>query len=119
MNGDSQVGKSSLIRHYMNKVTWEDLKPTIGADFSAKETLIGNHEVTLQIWDTSGQEKYQSLGSAYYRGADCFVLVYDVTNRRSFENLVKWRQVFLDHANLEDPSSFPFLAIGNKVDRAG
>ena len=79
--------------------------------------MIDNTIVTLQIWDTAGQEKFQSLGYAFYRGADCCCLVYDITNARSFENLTKWRQGFVEHASPNDPNNFPFLLVGNKLDR--
>ncbi len=92
-------------------------KPTIGADFSKKEVLIDGQNVTLQIWDTAGQEKFQSLGYAFYRGADCCCLCYDITSKNSFENLNKWKQGFIDNAGPEDVSTFPFILIGNKVDR--
>lgn len=79
--------------------------------------MIDNSVVTLQIWDTAGQEKFQSLGYAFYRGADCCALVYDITNQKSFENLTKWRDGFIEHAAPQDPNSFPFVLIGNKIDR--
>ena len=71
-----------------------------------------------QIWDTAGQERYQSLGVAFYRGAEACVLVYDITNARSFENLALWRQDFLVKANPKDPENFPFFVFGNKADKA-
>ena len=55
------------------------MKATIGADFMVKELELGNKSVTLQIWDTAGGERFQSLGRAFYRGADCCVLVYDAS----------------------------------------
>jgi Ras-related protein Rab-7A len=69
----------------------EAFKPTIGADFSNKEITVNGKIVTLQIWDTAGQERYQSLGTAFYRGADCCMLIYDITNLQSFENMQMWR----------------------------
>lgn len=95
-------------------------KPTIGADFSKKELQLDSRtKVTLQIWDTAGQEKFQSLGYAFYRGADCCCLCYDITNRRSFENLNRWREQFMINAapDEEDQVDFPILVMGNKVDR--
>jgi Ras-related protein Rab-7A len=68
------------------------------------------------IWDTAGQERFQSLGVAFYRGADCCVLVYDVNNLKSFENLENWKDEFLLQASPKDPQSFPFVVIGNKID---
>ena len=73
--------------------------------------------VTLQIWDTAGQERFQSLGRAFYRGAEACVLVYDITNFKSFENLNIWKSEFLLKAMPKDPSAVPFFVLGNKVDR--
>jgi Ras-related protein Rab-7A len=72
--------------------------------------------VILQIWDTAGQERFQSLSSAFYRGADCCCLVYDVTKEETFEALLNWKQIFMTKSAPNDPDSFPFLVIGNKVD---
>ena len=79
--------------------------------------MIDNTVVTLQIWDTAGQEKFQSLGYAFYRGADCCALVYDITNMKSFESLTRWRDGFIEHAGPDDPKTFPFVLLGNKLDR--
>ena len=86
-------------------------KATIGADFLTKEIQIDDRLVTMQvrssaramanifpraqIWDTAGQERFQSLGVAFYRGADCCVLVYDVTSANTFKSLDTWRSDFL------------------------
>lgn len=70
----------------------------------------------LQIWDTAGQERFQSLSSAFYRGADCCCLVYDVTKEDSFQALANWKQIFMQKSNPNDPETFPFVCIGNKVD---
>ena len=72
--------------------------------------------IPLQIWDTAGQERFQSLGVAFYRGADCCVLVFDVTNANSFKTLDSWRDEFLIQASPRDPENFPFVVLGNKVD---
>ena len=66
----------------------------------------------------AGQERFQSLGVAFYRGADCCVLVYDVTAPTTFKNLESWRDEFLIQASPRDPENFPFVVIGNKVDLA-
>ena len=78
--GDSSVGKTSLIQVFEHNKFSLAFKPTIGADFSNKEIIFEDRMITLQIWDTAGQERFQSLGSAFYRGADCCVLVYDISN---------------------------------------
>ncbi|GMM27644.1 Rab family GTPase [Martiniozyma asiatica (nom. inval.)] len=114
--GDTGVGKTSLMQQFINGKFSQQYKATIGADFLPKDMTIDDKKVTLQIWDTAGQERFQSLGVAFYRGSDCCVLVYDVTNPKSFENLENWRDEFLIQANIKDPDNFPFIVIGNKVD---
>ncbi len=115
--GDSGVGKTTLLQQYLNGKVTGNAKPTIGADFSKKEVMIDNQLVTLQIWDTAGQEKFQSLGYAFYRGADCCILVYDITTQKSFENLTKWKDGFIENAGPDDVKTFPFVVLGNKIDR--
>merc|ERR1719198_447774 len=115
--GDSGVGKTSLMNQYVNKRFSAQYKATIGADFLTKEVMIDDKLVTLQIWDTAGQERFQSLGVAFYRGADACILVYDITNHKSFNNLDSWREEFLGQASPSDPENFPFVVLGNKVDR--
>ncbi|ONH71617.1 putative Ras-related protein Rab7 [Pichia kudriavzevii] len=114
--GDTGVGKTSLMQRFINGKFSQQYKATIGADFLPKDMTIDDKNVTLQIWDTAGQERFQSLGVAFYRGSDCCVLVYDVTNAKSFENLQSWRDEFLIQANIRDPDNFPFVIIGNKID---
>lgn len=70
----------------------------------------------LQIWDTAGQERFQSLGVAFYRGADCCVLVFDVSAPNTFKSLDSWQDEFLIQASPRDPENFPFVVLGNKVD---
>lgn len=110
------VGKTSLMERYIEHRFSHQYKATIGADFLTKDVVIDDTAVNLQIWDTAGQERYQSLGSAFYRGADACVLVYDMTDMRSFDALDSWRDEFLISAAPRDPDSFPFVVMGNKVD---
>ncbi len=65
----------------------------------------------------TGQERFQSLGVAFYRGADACILVYDITQPKSFDNLDSWREEFLVQASPPDIENFPFIVLGNKVDR--
>jgi len=114
--GNSGVGKTSLMNQYVNKKFSNQYKATIGADFLTKEVMVDDRLVTMQIWDTAGQERFQSLGVAFYRGADCCVLTYDVTDPESFKSLDSWRDEFLIQAAPRDPENFPFVVLGNKVD---
>lgn len=106
----------SFIRKSIN----HGYKPTIGADFNSKKLLmpVGDElvSVTLQLWDTAGQERYQSLGAAFYRGAEACILVFDITNPDSFDNLENWRSNFLEKCMPKDPHNFPFFVFGNKKD---
>ncbi|XP_034489058.1 ras-related protein Rab-7a-like isoform X3 [Drosophila innubila] len=104
------------MHRYVNKTFTNVYRITIGADFSTKDIVINDRLITMQIWDTAGQERFQAMGSAFYRGADCCILVYDITNRSSFNSLNSWRDEFLIQANSQDPHKFPFIVLGNKVD---
>ena len=113
--GDSSVGKTSIMHKYVKQTFSKTYKATIGADFMTKELFVGEKLVTVQIWDTAGQERFMTLGPAFYKGADCCVIVYDITDERTFENLENWRDEFLHHAGSDE--GFPFMVIGNKLDR--
>jgi len=116
--GDSGVGKTSLMNQYVNDKFSKSYKATIGADFLTKEIVIDDKLVTLQIWDTAGQERFQSLGVAFYRGADSCILVYDITDQKSFDSLDQWMDEFLTQAAPRDSKEFPFVVLGNKSDLA-
>ena len=115
--GDSGVGKTSLLNQFCYHRFSEQYRATIGADFQMKDIFVDDRAVTLQIWDTAGQERFQSLGVAFYRGANACVLVYDITNANTFASLDKWKNEFLKQANLTDTDTFPFIVIGNKLDK--
>lgn len=83
-------------------------------DFTVKNEEVEGTTVAMQIWDTAGQEKFQSIQNVYYKGADGCVLVYDITNPESFHNLNKWRDEFLAFAEVHE--GFPFILVGNKKD---
>jgi len=115
--GDSGVGKTSLLERFINRKFSASYKATIGADFLTKEMEIDNKFVTLQIWDTAGQERFQSLGNSFYRGADCCLLVFDVTIPKTFDDIETWRNEFLVQSHIDDADSFPFVLLGNKIDQ--
>lgn len=117
--GDVGVGKTSLINRYVHKKFNQQYKATIGADFVTKELLFDDKLVSLQIWDTAGQERFHSLGPAFFRGADCCVLVYDVNVHKSFDSLKNWREEFIKQTDIPDPTKFPFVVVGNKIDVDG
>jgi Ras-related protein Rab-7A len=117
--GDTGVGKTSLLNQYVNQEFSAQYKATIGSDFSSKQVEIDSRMVTLQIWDTAGQERFQSLGPTFYRGTDCCILVYDVTQAGTYENIKKWRNEFSMQLGLSNTDDFAFLLLGNKCDLQG
>ena len=114
--GDSGVGKTSLMNQYVDKKFSDQYKATIGTDFLIKEVMVDDRLVTMQIWDTAGHDRFQSLGVAFYRGADCCVLAFDVTMPNTFRSLDRWRDEFLKQASPRYPENYPFVVIGNKID---
>jgi len=120
--GNSGCGKTSLMQQYVNKKFNLHYKSTIGADFLSKELFVDGRNVLLQIWDTAGQETFRSLGSAFYRGADGCVLVFDVTNKYTFDCISGWKDNFLrTTTNSEDSEGkfAAFILVGNKIDLRG
>jgi len=116
--GDSGVGKTSLFNKFINDKFSKQYQATIGADFLTKEIVIDDKLVTMQIWDTAGQERFQSLGVAFYRGADACMLVYDITDQKSFDSLDTWMTEFINQASPKNAKEFPFVILGNKADLA-
>lgn len=115
--GDSGVGKTTLIHKYVNKEFRADFKSTIGADFTAKEICIdNNYQIDLQIWDTAGEERFHSVGAAFYRGTDACIIVYDVTSRESFNRIKVWQDDLYQKSNVDDTTNFPLIVFGNKKD---
>ncbi|XP_068105863.1 ras-related protein Rab-7a-like [Hyperolius riggenbachi] len=117
--GNAGVGKSALMNRYVNSRFTNYYRATIGADFFTKELRMDNKVVTVQIWDTAGTERFQSLGAALYRGTDCCLLIFDVTSPNTFQALDTWHKEFLVQADPSAPESFPFVIIGNKTDLEG
>ena len=110
--GDSGVGKTSLMNQFVNKKFSNQYKATIGADFLTKEVMVDDRLVTMQIWDTAGQESFRSITRSYYRGAAGALLVYDVTRRDTFEHLASWLEDAKQHAN----PNMTIMLVGNKAD---
>lgn len=115
--GDPQVGKTSLLKTYVEGKFTGNYKATIGTDTVSKRLRVMDTVVDLQIWDTAGQERFRALNRAYYRGAHAVILVYDISQKKTFGSLSYWLEDFLDKGN-PDGSKFPVIVVGNKLDLA-
>ena len=110
--GNSGVGKSCLLMRYVENNFTTNFFNTIGVDFKMKTIQMQDKEVKLQIWDTAGQERFRTITCNYYRGAHGVVIVYDITDRDSFESVKNW-MVEIDKYAQENVNK---LLIGNKCD---
>ncbi|CEG41363.1 rab8 family [Plasmopara halstedii] len=112
--GDSGVGKTSLMRVFSGDEFSESMLATAGVDFKLRHITVGDDAITLQIWDTAGQERFHRITATYYKGANGIVLVYDVSDRRSFENVGYWMNNIRQYST---PTQMPaMLLVGNKID---
>ena len=113
--GDDVVGKSNLLSHYVHGQFKSEYQSTIGVEFGAKNVVIRNTTYRIQIWDTTGKENFRSIIRAYYyKNTACAFVVYDISNRNSFNNVSNWIE---DCRNNSSEKIFMVL-IGNKSDLA-
>lgn len=110
--GDTGVGKSCLLLRFADDTFTENYISTIGVDFRFRTVKIDRKTVKLQIWDTAGQERYRTITSAYYRGADGIIMVFDVTMEDSYRHINDW----LQEVNRYASEGTCKLLVGNKVD---
>lgn len=106
--GDGGVGKTSLLKRYLGKGFQETYKMTLGAEFSIKRW--GND--IIQIWDLGGQEVFSQVRKTYYTGSIGAFVLFDVTNRKSFKNVIRWVEELIINTGYQ----VPVMIIGNKID---
>merc|ERR1712166_801729 len=111
--GDSGVGKSCLLCRYSDDVFNSNFITTIGIDFKIRTIELDGAKIKLQIWDTAGQERFRTITQAYYRGAMGILLVYDVCDDKSFNNIRTWMRNIEQHANEQVVK----ILLGNKCDQ--
>ena len=110
--GDSFVGKSKILLRYTNNTYNENFVITIGAEFGAKTIIIDDQEIRIQIWDTAGMENFKSITRSYYKNSICALIVYDISNKDSFKNVLNW----IEDCKVFSPKNILLVLIGNKSD---
>ena len=113
--GDSTVGKTSILNRYTNGDFNKHYLATVGLDFFKKDEIFDGKTVRIKIWDTAGQERYKALTQGYFRNAEGIMIVYDVSNSTTFDDLKYWIQSVKTHINVEN-DNVPVIIIGNKID---
>ena len=114
--GDATVGKTSILNRFSDGTFNSNYLATVGLENITKDEVIDDKTIRIKIWDTAGQERYKSLAKSFYRNAEGVILVYDVTNLETYENLKFWLESIKN--NMEsDMSEIPIIIIGNKIDR--
>ena len=111
--GDSSVGKTCFLKKYTDK-TFQDIHmSTIGLDYRLKSmTLKSGKKIKLQIWDTAGQDRYRSITKNYYKGANGIILIYDITNVETYNNVENW----ISQIKEESSPNVIIYIVGNKID---
>uniref|UniRef100_K7FGI6 Ras-related protein Rab-39B-like n=1 Tax=Pelodiscus sinensis TaxID=13735 RepID=K7FGI6_PELSI len=116
MLGDSTVGKSSLLKRYTEGAFLDSINQTVGVDFYVQFVeLEPGLRIKLQFWDTAGQERFRSVTRSYYRNSAGAVLMFDLSNRASFESIREWHQEVTDTVK---PFHMVFVLVGHKSDLA-
>ena len=111
--GDSSVGKTCFLMRYTDN-TFQDIHmSTIGLDYKLKNVQLDDGKmIKIQVWDTAGQDRFRSITKNYYKGAHGIILIYDVTSRKTFENVQNW----ITQIKEEVPVTVIIILVGNKVD---
>ena len=112
--GESSVGKTSIINRYTKNAFTQEMESTLGANYSQKKITLHKQKIRMDLWDTAGQEKYRAIGRHFYKESYIVCLVYDITNRDSFEKL---KSVWFPELK-EYGEKLKILAlVGNKLDK--
>jgi small GTP-binding protein len=110
--GDAAVGKSNLLLRYVHGQFKPEYQLTIGVEFGAKNIEISSKIFRIQIWDTAGQENFRSITRAYYKNSVCALVVYDISSRDSFNNVMSW----IEDCKNQSPKTIFIVLVGNKSD---
>ena len=112
--GDSGVGKSALLTRFTDRTFTESYMITIGVDFKIQTIKLDDKIIKLQLWDTAGQERFRTITSAYYRGANGIIIVFDLSDKETFDHVKIWMAEIENYSN-----DVKLMLIGNKNDIEG
>tara|TARA_B110000879_G_C11101091_1_gene483241 strand:+ start:704 stop:1300 length:597 start_codon:yes stop_codon:yes gene_type:complete len=110
--GDTNVGKTALLNRKHNNIFNPTFSSTLGVDFHYISVRRGNRDIKIYLWDTAGQEKFANLINVYFRNLDGAMIIYDITNRNSYDSIEKW----IDKINFFNKSELPIIIVGTKTD---
>ena len=111
--GDSSLGKTCFLMRYTDNTFQEIHMSTIGLDYKLKNVQLDDGKmVKIQIWDTAGQDRFRSITKNYYKGAHGIILIYDITNQKTFENVKNW----INQIKEEVSNKVTIILVGNKID---
>ena len=111
--GDSTVGKTCFLLRYVDDSFLDLHMATIGLDYRLKTLILEEQKIVkVQLWDTAGQDKFRAITRNYYKGANGIILIFDVTNVKSYENIKKW----INEIKEEISEKVAIVLIGNKID---
>ena len=114
--GDTSVGKTCFLKRYTDNTFQDAYLSTIGFDYKFKiVTLENGKKARVQLWDTAGQERFRTIAKSYYKGAHGIILMYDVTNRKTYDNIRKWLNQIKEQAK----KTICIVLIANKIDSDG
>ena len=111
--GDTSVGKTCFLMRYTDNTFQEIHMSTIGLDYKLKNVQLEDGKIVkIQIWDTAGQDRFRSITKNYYKGAHGIILIYDVTDKKTYENVKAW----IEQIREEVSDNVTIILVGNKID---
>jgi len=113
--GAGGVGKTTLIKRFVTKIFEDDIKMTIGADFSIKNVEVEGRTVTLRIWDFAGEERFRVLLPSFAKGADGGIFMFDITRYSSMKDIDDWLSIF-EYFGSGSQNKIPIIMVGGKID---
>jgi small GTP-binding protein len=112
--GDSGVGKSTILQQYYTKEFDPNFITTIGIDFSSQIVNVQDKKIRLALWDTAGQERFRAITKSYLHDCNAIIFVYDITNRKTFDNINSWIRLATEYSTGDN---ILYFIVGNKLDQ--